>query len=506
LTDPRFDRLRAILAEVDDLRRAAAVLGWDRQTYMPPAGSGGRGEQLATLQRLAHERFTSAEVGELLEALRERAAAEPYASYAASLVRVARREYEYWAKLPADLVAEMALAESAGFDAWLQGRAARDWRIFQEPFARLTALCRQAADHIGWKESRFDALLQPQEPGMTSAELDRIFERLKQVLIPLTREIAERQERVRDDFLAQAYPEDRQWALTLEAVAAVGFDAKERGRQDRSVHPFTTSFASGDVRITTRLDPNHLARGLYSSLHEAGHGLYEQGVPADLWRGPLGGGTSSGVHESQSRLWENVVGRSRGFWTFFLPRARAAFPAQLDGVDVEAMYRAVNRSGPSFIRVDADEVTYNLHIVLRCELEQALLRGDLAPADVPGAWAEKMRGYLGITPPDDLVGALQDVHWTGGPAAGFPGYTLGNVISLQLYEQALAAPPEIPEAIQAGDTALLLQWMRDHVHVHGAKLTPSELLERETGRGLDPEPYLRYIRAKYAEIYDLPSS
>jgi carboxypeptidase Taq len=499
--EPRFERLRAILAEVDDLRRAGAVLSWDRQTYMPPAGGPGRGEQLATLQRLAHERFTSAEVGELLEGLREWAAAQPYDSVEASLVRVARRDYEYWAKLPAGLVAETARAEAAAFDAWLQGREARDWRVFAGPFARLVDLCRQAADHIGWRQSPLDAFLEAQEPGTTSAELDRLFTRLKEVLVPLTQTVAERGDRVRDDFLAQPFDPQRQWDLTLEAAAFVGFDARTRGRQDRSVHPFTTAFGHGDVRITTRIDPNHLTRGLYSSLHEAGHGLYEQGVPAPLWRTPLAGGASGGMHESQSRLWENVVGRSREFWTFFLPKVKAAFPGQLGEVDVESMYRAVNKAGPSLIRVDADEVTYNLHIVLRYELEQALLRGELAAGDVPGAWAERMRAYLGIVPPDDLEGALQDVHWTGGPTASFPGYTLGNVISVQLYEQALAAHPEIPEAIRAGDGTLLREWMRNHVHEYGCKLTPGELLVRETGRGLDPEPYLRYIQTKFAEIY-----
>lgn len=497
----RLDRLRTILAEVDDLRRAGALLAWDRQTYMPPAGSAGRADQTATLSRLAHERFTAKETGDLLAELAPWAEGQPYDSFAASLVRVARREYDLFAKLPPEFVAELARAEAAGFDGWLQARKERSFKPFAAPFTRLCELAQQAADYIGWTRTRFDALLQPNEPGMTTEELDRLFARLKEVLVPLTRAIAERSDRVDDSVLTQPYDPDRQRELTLTAIAAIGFDAQERGRQDASIHPFTTAFSHGDVRITTNIDPSRLDSGLFSSLHEAGHGLYEQGIPAELWRSPLGTGASSGVHESQSRLWENVVGRSRGFWRFFLPKAQAVFPDQLGGIDAEAMYRAVNRSRPSLIRIHADEVTYNLHIILRCELEQALLAGELRPADAPAAWNEKMKAYLGVVPANDLEGALQDVHWTDGPAAGFPGYTLGNVISLQLYEKAVADHPEIPEATGRGEMAPLLQWMRSHVHVHGAKLTPSEILERETGRALDPEPYLRYIQGKYRELY-----
>lgn len=500
-----YTRLREHLGEIDDLQRAAAVLGWDRQTHMPPAGSATRSRQAATLSRIAHERFASQETGRLLDALEDWAAGLPYDSDEASLVRVTRRRYTLQASLSPRLVEALSIAGAQGFDAWLEARAARSFRPFRDAFARLLELRKQEADalaEVSGASCRYDALLQRFEPGMTVTRLDALFARLKEVLVPLVRRIAERQDLASDAVLRQPFDEARQWDLTLEALRAIGFDFNA-GRQDRSVHPFTTVFGPGDTRLTTRIFPDHLGGGLFASLHEGGHGLYDQGIPARFARTPLYGGASGGVHESQSRLWENVVGRSREWWEFFLPKAQAAFPDQLRGVTVETMYRAVNRSTPSLIRVDADEVTYNLHIMVRYELERDLLDGALAVDDVPEAWNRKMESYLGITPPDDLEGVLQDIHWSRGGFAGFPGYTLGNVISVQLYERACQDRPDIPERIRQGDTAPLLEWMRANVHAHGAKFTPEELLQRATGRGLDPEPYLRYITRKFTELYAL---
>ncbi|MBE3589507.1 MAG: carboxypeptidase M32 [Firmicutes bacterium] len=500
-----YTRLLEHLGEIDDLQRAAAVLSWDRQTNMPPRGSATRSRQAATLGRIAHERFTSEETGRLLAAVEEWAAGLPYDSDEASLVRVTKRRYALQSSLSPKLVETLSIAGAQGFDAWLEARATRSFRPFRDAFARLVELRKEEADALAeacGAACRYDALLQRHEPGMTVAQLDRLFGRLKEVLVPLVRRIAERQELVSDAILHQRYDESRQWELTLEALRLIGFDFTS-GRQDRSVHPFTTGFGPGDTRLTTRIFADHLGGGLFASLHEGGHGLYDQGVPARFARTPLYGGTSGGVHESQSRLWENVVGRSREFWSFFLPKARALFPEQLRGVTVEVMYRAVNRSTPSLIRVDADEVTYNLHIMVRYELERDLLDGDLPVDDLPEAWNRKMEAYLGVTPPDDLHGLLQDIHWSRGGFAGFPGYTLGNVISLQLYERACQDRPDIPESIRRGDTSPLLEWMRTHVHAHGAKFTPEELLQRATGRGLDPEPYLNYITRKFSELYEL---
>ncbi|HEY8395060.1 MAG TPA: carboxypeptidase M32, partial [Thermaerobacter sp.] len=479
---------------------AGALLSWDEEVYMPPGGAEARAEQKATIGRLAHELFTAPEVGEWLEELREWEASLDPDSTDASILRVTRREYERARRVPPDLVAELLRASSQGYHAWVEAREQRRFAPFAGALARLLELCRQMADALGYEEERYDALLQGHEPGMKTSQVRALFARLKEGLLPVVQAIAERSGRVRDDFLHQSFPEDRQWQATIEALRAIGFDFN-RGRQDRSIHPFTTAFSPGDVRLTTRIDPGCFGPAFFASLHEGGHGLYEQGFPDEFRRTPLADGASSAVHESQSRLWENVVGRSREFWTFFFPRLRELFPAQLEGVDAEAMYRAVNRVQPSLIRVEADEVTYNLHIMLRFELELALLSGDLAVEDLPGAWNEKMKEYLGLVPADDLQGVLQDIHWSWGGFGYFPSYALGNLMALQLWEKALADEPDLPERIAAGDLTGVLAWMREHVHRHGAKYEPLELVQRATGRELSPEPFLRYIRRKYGELY-----
>ena len=499
---PAYGKLLERLALAADLRAAGSLLSWDEEVNMPPGGAEARAEQKATLGRLAHEVFTSPEVGEYLEALRDWEAGLDPDSDEAAILRVTRRDYQRARRVPPELVAEVIRASSQGYHAWVEARRQRQFAPFAGPLARLVELRRQMADALGYAEERYDALLEEHEPGMRTSQVRALFDRLKEGLLPLVQAIAERQDRVRDDFLHQEYDEGAQWDLTLEALRAIGFDF-QRGRQDRSIHPFTTGLAPGDVRLTTRIHTGVFGPALFSSLHEGGHGLYEQGIP-DRWRRtPLAGGASSAVHESQSRLWENVIGRSREFWTFFFPKVRERFPAQLAGVDAEAMYRAVNRSRPSLIRVDADEVTYNLHIMLRFELELALLDGDLPVAELPGAWREKTRAYLGLEPADDLEGVLQDIHWSWGGFGYFPSYALGNLIALQLWEAALADEPDLPRRIAAGDLGGVLAWMREHVHRHGAKYEPLELVRRVTGRDLSPEPFLGYIRRKFGELYGL---
>lgn len=498
--------LEGILAEVVDLERAGAVLQWDQETYMPSGGSESRAQVLGTLARLAHDRFVSEEVGDLLAKLKPALDELDPESYEASLIRVTARQYEKLRKLPGRLVEEQARVASVAQVVWARAREKQDFAMFQPHLEKLFSLAREAADHLGYPEERYDALLDMYEPGLCTAEVATLFATLKERLVPLVRAIGKARQAgkgtVDDSFLRRPYDEAGQWELTLRALRAMGYDF-DRGRQDKSAHPFTIHFSSDDVRITTRIIPDDPMSALFSSIHEGGHALYEQGVPRALSRTPLGAGASLGVHESQSRLWENVVGRSREFWQFFLPVAQEVFPAQLAGVAVEQIYRAVNRVEPSFIRTEADEVTYNLHIFIRFELERAVLNGQLEIGDLPAAWDDKMESYLGIRPPDLARGVLQDIHWSMGSIGYFPTYTLGNVLSVQFYRQAVQEEPEIPQAIARGELGLLKEWLNRRVHVHGAKFEPQELVRKVTGRPLDPQPYLEYIEGKYGDLYGL---
>jgi carboxypeptidase Taq len=499
----KYGRLEELLAEVVGLRRAASLLHWDQQTMMPKAGAAARGNHMAVLGKVAHEKFTSPEVGKLLEDLRAHEASLPYDSDEAGAIRVARRGYEKATRLPPDLVVRLSRASTEGFATWLQAREAKDYKVFLPALERIYGLMREVTDVIGWRDHPLDALLDNFEPGMKIAEIEGVFDELRATLVPLCKAIFARTGAVDDGPTRLRYPCEPQMTASREAARAIGFDLETRGRLDLSVHPFTTSFSPDDARITTKVDEDFLVTSLFASLHEAGHGLYEQGLPTRFQQSVLGDGASAGLHESQSLLWENVVGRSRGFWEFFLPRLRAIFPAQLGGVSTESFYRAVNKVQPSFIRVDADEVTYNLHVMIRFELEKAVFDGELSLKDLAEAWRAKFRDYLGITPPDDLVGVLQDIHWTGGFGACFASYTVGHVSCLQLYEEAVREIPDLEAGFARGEFAPLREWMGRKVHAHGHKYGPRELVERATGRPLTTGPYLGYIKRKFGEIYGL---
>lgn len=498
----QYQRLVELLAEVAALQQAQAIVGWDQQTHMPPAGAEARSHQLAALSKVNHERFTNPEIGRLLEGLRDYEASLPYDSDEASTIRVTRREYDKATKLPPDLVVRLSHARSEGFKSWLKAREEKKFATFRPSLERMVALMREVADTIGYQDHPLDALLDQTEPGMKIAALETLFAELRETLVPLAKRIFERADRVDDRFLHQEFDQDKQFRLGREAAALI-LDLDTRGRMDLSVHPFTTGFSINDVRITTRVIPNFFNACFFASLHEAGHGTYMQGFPPHTERSIIQEGASSGIHESQSRLWENIVGRSRAFWEFFYPRVQAVFPEELGRVSREDFYRAVNKVEPSFIRVEADEVTYNLHIMIRFELEKAVIDGKLAVADMSEAWNAKFQEYLGITPPDELIGVLQDIHWTFGFGAVFPGYTIGNVSSVQLYTEALKEYPDLPAQFARGEFGNLLGWMNRNVHVHGAKFTPQELLERVTGRPLDAKPYLAYIREKFSDVYGL---
>jgi carboxypeptidase Taq len=498
----KMRQLKEILAEGFDLGHAAAVLAWDEETYMPPGGSQARGEQLSTLQRLAHVRLTSDEVGRLLDDLVGETAKLPFDSDDASLIRVIRRDYERERKLSPKLVSEIAMATSAALPVWKTARKTSDFKLFAPHLEKNLELSHRIADSIGYERHPYDALLERDEPGMTTEQLKSIFAQLKTAIVPLVAAIARNADAVDDSVLFRGFDTAKQLDYSAQVVAKLGYDF-ERGRQDITTHPFSISFGPGDVRITTRVSRDFFNECLFGSIHESGHGMYNQGVGRNLHRTPLWSGASPGVHESQSRLWENLIGRSQSFWHHFFPSLQKAFPEPTKGVDEVAFYRAVNKSYPSLIRVEADEVTYNLHILLRFELETELMEGKLKVADVPEAWNERVKEYLGIDVPNDTEGALQDIHWSFMQLAGFPGYTLGNLIGAQLMEKIRVAIPDLDKQVERGEFSSLLGWLRENVYQHGRKFTPNELLERVTGNSLTAEPWIAYVRKKFGALYSL---
>jgi carboxypeptidase Taq len=494
--------LKARLLEIDDLNGAAALLRWDQTTYMPDGGAAARGRQLATLARLAHERFVEAETGRLLDAAARETGALPFESDEASLVRVARRNWDQAVRIPAALVAELQEHTAVSYQAWTTARPANDFERVRPLLEKTLALSRRMAECFPGYDHIADPLIDFSDYGMKAATVKQLFGELRARLVPIVRAITSRP--LADDAcIRQHAPEPEQLAFGLEVIRRFGFDF-ERGRQDKTHHPFMTKFSLGDVRITTRVREDDVTDALFSTLHECGHALYELGIDRSYEGTPLATGTSSGVHESQSRLWENLVGRSRGFWEHFYPRLQQAFPRQLGGVPLDTFYRAVNRVERSLIRVDADEVTYNLHVMLRFDLELDLLEGKVAMKDLARVWRERFEADFGIPVPDDRNGALQDVHWYGGPIGGaFQGYTLGNVLSAQFFDCAVRAQPGIPADIRRGEFGALHGWLKENIYRHGAKFTASELTERVTGGPLRIEPYLDYLWGKYRPLYGL---
>ncbi|MCP4538345.1 MAG: carboxypeptidase M32 [Chloroflexi bacterium] len=497
-----LEQLRERLAQVSDLETAAAVLGWDQHVNMPPGGSDARAHHLATVETLAHSLFTADETGQLLEQAATETASLSYDSDDASLVRVAQREYDKLRRVPESLVAKRARASALALDAWVRARAESNFGHFQPHLERVVDLSIQYAEALGYEDTLYDALLDRYEPEMKTAEVAAVFEQVKIGLVPLIKAIAEQGKPVDDAVFNQEYPDQVQWDFGTRVLRDMGFDFTY-GRQDRSVHPFTTGFSPHDVRITTRILPDHFQTGIFGTIHEGGHALYNQGMRIEIGRTPLFDGASYGVHESQSRLWENIIARSRNFWDHYFPKLCEFFPQQLAWVNQDTFYRAINKVEPSFIRVEADEVTYNLHIFLRFELEQELLTGKLTVAQLPQAWNAKMEKYLGIIPPNDASGLLQDVHWSQGYLGYFPTYALGNLLSVQFYTRMLQDIHDLPEQIAKGELGAIREWMRSHIHTHGKKFTPAELVQHVTGENLSAAPFLAYLEEKYTAIYKL---
>ena len=496
--DQQFEELRRRLGTIADLNTAAGLLVWDEETKMPPGGAEARAEQRATLNRIAHELQIAPELGELLESLRDVEAAHDHDSFEASLIRVARRDFEKQARVPAELRAEMTRAGSRGYRAWLEAREAKDFGILLPHLERRVELAREYVDCFAPEGDPYDVLLDDHEPGMKTAEVESVFARLRDALVPLIAAVAEQQP-IDDSCLHGRYPVEGQRRFALAVMREWGMDDRS-WRLDDTVHPFAVSLSSSDIRLTTNLADDDLS-GVLSCLHEFGHGLYERQVDPAYFRTPLASGVSSAFHESQSRLWENLVGRSLATWRHFYAQLRETFPGALRDVPLETFHRALNKVEPTMRRVDSDEVTYCLHIILRFELERDIFSGRIAVADLPEAFDAKMEEYLGLRPADAVEGVLQDVHWSDSNFGYFPTYALGNVISVQLWERARAELGDLDEQFERGEFAPLREWLGRRVHRFGRALEPGELLERAAGGPLDPEPYLAYLRAKLSGLY-----
>ncbi len=494
--EKKLAELKRRLSEAQDLGHVGALLNWDQSTYMPPGGAAARGRQMALIGRLSHQMSTDPEIGRLLDDL------EPYResldpdSDDAAFLRVTRRGYERFTLVPGDLLAEMFSHRAAAYQAWAAARPANDFAAVRPMLEKTLDISRRLAGCFPDHDHIADPLIDFSDEGMKAESIRDLFAELRAELVPLLRQVMERPV-VDDSCLYQHYPEEGQRAFGEMVIKQLGYDF-QRGRQDKTHHPFMTKFSLGDVRITTRFQTDYLANGLFSTIHEAGHAMYEQGIDMAYEASPLGGGASSGVHESQSRLWENIVGRSRVFWRHYYPQLQEIFPQQLGDVELDTFYKAINKVQPSLIRTEADQMTYDLHVMIRFDLELALLEGALDVADLPDAWRARYESDLGVAPPDDRDGVMQDVHWYGGLIGGsFQGYTLGNILSAAFYQQALLAHPEIPSEIGRGEFGTLHGWLRDNIYRHGSKYTPDDLVERVTGGPLTIEPYMAYLRGKF---------
>lgn len=492
----RFAELKTRLAEIHDLRRAMEVLFWDQTVMMPPGGSEVRGHQVTTLDRIAHEKFVSSEIGDLLDGLADYEQSLDYDSDEASLIRTTRRDWQKASRVPADLAAEMTHAAAEGHDVWAKARAENDYESFRPVLERALELKRRYVECFEGHDEPYDALLDDYEPGMKTAEVRAVFDELKTDLVPLIAELGSVDGD--DAFLDGPWPLPAQHAFSLKIIEGFGFDTSF-ARLDTTVHPFAASSGTQDIRLTTRYKEDDIT-SIFTAMHECGHGLYEHGVSQSLERTPLCSGVSSALHESQSRLWENIVGRSRAFWNHYYPSFRAAFPEAVGNVEQERFFRAINRVRPSYIRVDADEATYNLHIILRFELEQELLAGTIETKELPAEWNRRFEEYLGIPVPNDTVGVLQDVHWSGGGFGYFPTYSLGNIVSVQIWEKALSELPDLPEQFERGEFGELHEWLRSRLYSLGRKYTPQETLERVVGGPIDAAPYVRYLKEKLGAL------
>jgi carboxypeptidase Taq len=484
------------MQKIADIKYAAAVLQWDQETYLPQKGAAFRGQQLATLSEIAHEWLTAPSLGDLLEELHTR---NDLPEDEKKNIELSLEDYTKQKKFTPSFIRLMSETSSRSFHSWIQARSGNSFAFFKDDLEAMVRLKRQEADLAGYEQHPYNALLDQYEKGCTVTLLDKIFAEVRSPLKDLLDHIRNAPP-VDDHFLHQFYPRQQQWDFGMEIIRQLGFDF-QAGRQDLSEHPFTTNFSSQDVRITTRIDENDFNHMTWSCIHETGHALYEQGLPSPYYGLPLGEYTSLGIHESQSRLWENNIGRSLNWWTTVYPRLQAVFPAQLKGVSLEQFYRGINKAGPSLIRTEADEVSYHFHVMIRYELEKLLIEGSLSVAEIPAWWKEKYAAWLGVEVPDDKRGCLQDVHWSHGSFGYFPTYSLGSFYAAQLFAAAEDQDNTLHQAIGLGNTAPLLGWLRQHIHRHGRRYTSEELCRQATGENLNIQHFLDYLLDKYNNIY-----
>jgi carboxypeptidase Taq len=480
-----------------DLQYASAVLGWDQEVYMPPKGFPYRGRQLATLASQAHAFVTSEEYGAILHEL---AGKEDLTEVEKNNVRLSLEDYERNSKLSPAFVEELTQQTSHSYNAWIQARNENSYGIYAPQLKKMIVLKKVQAELYGYEQHPYNALLDEYEKGATVAMLDPVFKMVQEQLPAVLNKISEAPQ-VNNDFLHQYFPKQQQWDFSTEVLKKMGYDF-EAGRQDYAEHPFTTSFAPTDVRITTRVDEQNFASLLWSSIHEGGHALYEQGLPESEYGMPLGAAASLSIHESQSRLWENCIGRGLSFWKFFYPKLQGYFPQQLSNISLTDFYKGINKVQPSLIRTEADEVTYHFHVMIRYEIEKALIGGSLDPQDVSGAWNDLYDKYLGVKPTDDKHGVLQDVHWCHGSFGYFPTYSLGSFYAAQFFEQAQKEVSVLQHHVEAGEFGELHHWLYEKVHKYGRHYTSEELCRNITGKGLDFSSFMRYIQQKYIGLYE----
>lgn len=498
--DAAYDWLLEHSLETANLGSSIALLAWDQRTYIPPKGHGHRAEQIALLTRLTHARETDPKRGEALEVLEAAQATDPLAARAVN-IREWRRAYDKATKIPEELVVALAKASTKSESAWEQARPENDWAGFLPHLEELVTLRREQAEALGYDSEAYDALMDDYEPGEKAADLEPIFARLQEAMSELVKSIGQSPRQPDTSLVTQSFAVGAQTEFGRSVIKALGFDF-QGGRLDVSAHPFSISIGPGDSRITTRYAENLFGSALFGTVHETGHSFYETGLPEEHWGTPAGAYVSLGVHESQSRLWENCVARSHGFWRFFYPRAQEMFP-QLQDVALDDFHFAINAVQPDLIRVEADEATYNLHILLRFELELALMRGDLQAVDLPDAWVEKMRALLGVAPETIADGAMQDVHWAAGYFGYFPTYTLGNLYAAQFFNAAREELGDLDAMFAQGEFAPLLEWLRSNIHARGMQLPAKDLVESVTGRPRDPEQLISYLQDKYSALYGL---